>query len=243
MLRRDIRRSGMVGVMNTISLSAWLELTKALTIPSVPADLVGTLNKTHLLELMWDKKQYPGFDSVFRKVRELDKSQMIRFDCCSLMELKLYMSNGIESNECPKESRELIIDDPRFFDILMEWPEENIGLYSRPWVRAMMFERYPVEYRAYIRDNKVVGISNYYPQISLALPAHMVVPQINKVLEYSTALSEMVCAGSADFLIAEDGSVLFLEGGPPFTPTDGSHPCCFEGRDVVGVALEKRGKL
>jgi hypothetical protein len=29
-----------------------------------------------------------------------------------------------------------------------------------------------------------------------------------------------------------------LEGGPPYTPNGGAHPCCFTGRTPSGIALE-----
>ena len=42
---------------------------------------------------------------------------------------------------------------------------------------------------------------------------------------------------TADFVVGKDGKVLFLEGGPPYGL--GAHPCCFEGRDIEGIALAK----
>src|SRR5207342_1126241 len=34
-------------------------------------------------------------------------------------------------------------------------------------------------------------------------------------------------AFSCDWLLIQDGQVVFLEAGPPHTPTGGAHPCCF----------------
>ncbi|WP_163450886.1 hypothetical protein, partial [Escherichia coli] len=45
---------------------------------------------------------------------------------------------------------------------------------------------------------------------------------------------------TADFVRLADGSISFLEGGPPHTPKFGAHPCCFVAGEIGGVALIDR---
>jgi hypothetical protein len=50
---------------------------------------------------------------------------------------------------------------------------------------------------------------------------------------------------SADFIVREDGEVLFLEGGPPHVaePPLGcpsAHPCCMEPGNIYGIAFARR---
>jgi hypothetical protein len=56
-----------------------------------------------------------------------------------------------------------------------------------------------------------------------------------------SALEEFSADGfhcTLDFIETENGPV-FLEGGPPFTPIGGSHPCAFAGiKEIAGVALK-----
>ena len=177
-------------------------------------------------------------------------AHMVRLDCCASIEIKYRLSQG--EPEWRPEFGDIILDDPRAFEILMDYPRPTVPVWRRPWADAMALDGYPVEYRAFVRDGKLQGISNYYPQRPLVeFPEH-----IQSVREMTQALTEAVRtpfqwhlvpmredldpAGvhfTADF-IALSGEVVFLEGGPPHEM--GAHPCCFLGGEIDGVALESR---
>ncbi|MBW3243250.1 hypothetical protein KUV57_11135 [Epibacterium sp. DP7N7-1] len=128
---------------------------------------------------------------------------------------------------------------------------------------------WPVEFRVFVKDGEITGIANYYRQMDLDdqanIPDDIIKSAVNRSLEATRAMiATMYELGmtvdnkamsdsfkdrgwkwggmdfTLDFLQAEDGRVLFLEGGPP-----GLHyadPCAFltEGAERIhlnGVAL------
>ena len=112
----------------------------------------------------------------------------------------------------------------RTFDILYDYPEEEIPVWQRPWLSARLFMRYPVEYRVFVEEGVVVGISNYYIQRSLAAYPSAE-SDIDAVKRMVVRLVKTASADSfsADFMKLDDTSILFLEGGPPFS-SDRTHP-------------------
>jgi len=147
---------------------------------------------------------------------------------------------------------DLSVDDFRAFDLIAEFPLPRISAWARPWLTFDVVDRYPVEYRVFVRDNEIIGISNYYPQRALPHDARTdadltAVRNMTSALirEQKLPLNMPECDGlldlsrnhfSADFARLPSGAVLFLEGGPPNTPRWGAHPCCFEGREISGYA-------
>ena len=87
---------------------------------------------------------------------------MMRLDCCSDAEIKYQLSRG--RHEFRPEFGQVIFGDPRSYDMVAEYPRETLPVWRRGWVSTLRVEDYPVEYRAYVRDGQLVGISNYYPQ-------------------------------------------------------------------------------
>ena len=135
------------------------------------------------------------------------------------------------------------------------------------WIRdrMIMSAGYPVEYRAFVANGRVAGISNYYPQRPLRKRQDEIDAVNALASRLATALAEtrrqvvwpMPLPGhpegaeaekaepgtaervhfTADFVITEDEGAMLLEGGPPHF--GGAHPCCFEHREAIeGVALE-----
>ena len=144
-----------------------------------------------------------------------------------------------------------ILDDPRLVDILFETPLDVIDMWARPWIEARMFRGYPVEYRVFVRSGAVVAVSSYYPQRALDYCER----EIAQVMSMTETLIEALGGRTmvyplllddgadwsgvnftADYLVGQDGEVLWLESGPPFGK--GAHPCCFLRESGV---LEVRG--
>lgn len=145
---------------------------------------------------------------------------------------------------------------------------------QRPWVKTarrmgidphregMNIEgEWPREWRAFVMNGAVAGVSNYYLQTPAVgderdqreveavtaaanamlatmegqVPAAM---ELTGIQHRSASVRERMPIGSInatlDFIVREDGALLFLEGGPPYTPPPfrwGGHPCCFLGRE------------
>lgn len=164
--------------------------------------------------------------------------------------------------------------DPRFFDLAYVYPGEDIPIVKRPWVEARHEGGHPVEYRVFVQNGEVLGVANYYIQRDLP-PTDQVKAEVEQAIAHTERLVQSMADRRAhafngpveeigpsyrpdqlsctiDYLVAEDGRVLFLEAGPPFGL--GAHPCAFmtnkipdasarstEGViDVRGVALAMR---
>lgn len=128
-----------------------------------------------------------------------------------------------------------------------------------PWGRRT----WPVEYRVFVHGSAFAGVSAYYLQAPardrglVRDEARACVDAAKRVLEVLSALkvkpwhprySEHPAVGpgggawfSCDFMIARDGTPLFLEAGPGHLhgPNWGAHPCCFEPTKVRGLAYAR----
>ena len=150
-----------------ISLGDWLEIAEKAGVRYVPAEKVTTFNRRDVL--MFDTKCDEG-EAVRQRLmkvfddmeRAREYNHMMRFDCCAGDDTKYRMSEGMW--EWHEEHATLYIGTLRAFDIMMEYPREEIPVWQRPWVEAEIVDSYPVEYRVFVRDGKVIGVSNYYPQ-------------------------------------------------------------------------------
>ena len=179
---------------------------------------------------------------------------MIRYDCCAPIETKHRVGSG--HHRWDEALAEVIFDDPRLIDIISEFPRQEIPIWQRPWLDAAKADGYPIEYRAYVNDGAVVGISNYYPQRPLPLYDD----HILQVIANTDALiakaptpflwnhsllqrefeefqdTNQIHFTTDYFLPADSHTLLLIEDGPPHEL--GAHPCCFEPGDISGIALD-----
>jgi len=152
-------------------------------------------------------------------------------------------------------------DDPRFFDIAYEYPGREIAVLKRPWVTPRTEGSHPAEYRVFVHNDEIVGVANYY--IQRDMPSNDTVrEEVGTAIELSKTLLEsmsnhraIVFNGDAeripdafefgkvsctlDFLVNEEGKVLFLEAGPPFGM--GAHPCAFISNKPDGQHISVHG--
>ena len=244
-----------------LALGDWLDVCRSAAVPFVPAEHVTDFETADLqrfeqagphqarLAAAWD---------ALEAVKEVDT--MLRWDLCSSYAVKVALSAG--QADWQEDFLHLTPDDVRFFDLMCrDWPRILMPVWKRPWVKARRWLHYPVEYRAFVRDRAVVGVSNYYPQrplryeesevsaviglterlvshvrTPLLLPSSRdLMPRLPFVGERPPDQRQQV-EFSADFLVREDGAVLFLEGAPLAE----SHPCCFDAGPPDGLALSKR---
>ena len=236
-----------------ISLGDWLALCQKTGVPHVPAEKIATLLREDSLSFDTEGEHQERLRQAFTFIQNAYKPfHMARFDCCASLDIKANMASRRPA--WLPEFGNIILDDPRAFDIILEYPREELPIWQRPWVSPILCDRYPVEYRAFVRDGALLGISSYYPQRPLPeFPDHLetvrtytgrlidaaptpflwpitfIPPDLNKDRVHFTA----------DFMATPDG-ILFLEGGPPHEM--GAHPCCFQPNRISGVALVNRNK-
>lgn len=132
---------------------------------------------------------------------------------------------------------------------------------SQPDVQIRQTVGIPREWRVFIEKGEIVAISNYYPQIERDW-SQETQQTVSRVLERSDRMLETLKKrgyephhpryhqqvepgdiwASFDFLEADDGHLLFLEGGPGHmrNPPWGAHPCCFSTKQAPrGLALKR----
>ena len=178
---------------------------------------------------------------------------MVRFDFCAPIEVKFRLGSGMP--DFHPDMTQLVLDDPRPFDILCEFPREAVPIWQRPWVPATIIDGYLVEYRAFVRNGDLLGISSYYPQcplphnavhfdtvrdIVLTLIRNASPPFLWPHTPMGPAFFEQRRPDdvhfTADFLVDTQDRVLFREGGPPHEL--GAHPYCFKPGRIQDIALE-----
>ena len=237
-----------------LSLGDWLELCQQAGVPHVPAEKAAEFVLEDCLNFDTAGEHQERLKEIFATL-EMSREQdhMLRLDCCAGIEIKIGLSEG-DWRWMPDYGH-IVLDDPRAFDILMEYPRPTIPVWKRPWVKAVIQDSYPVEYRAFVNDGKIAGISSYYPQRPLM---HMP-GQVQDVKRYTEALIGKLHTPfqwpfshmpewldpdgihcTMDYIMTHDG-LLFLEGGPPHEM--GAHPCCFAPYEISGLALRERGAV
>lgn len=227
------------------SIGVWLEIAREARVPFVEATEVYRIPRETLLNF----EQMPPEDEVYfeglaKVVRDRPHGQMLRWDGCAPISLKSAMASAISDDDLHKSMGMLTPDDPRAFEIIHSQPTEMVGVWQRPWVKARSHGSHPVEYRVFVEGGSVTGVANYYIQRGL--------PKDDQVLiEVEVAKSharELIAAAkrigrlpwmpdqgpewaehevnaTLDFLVDDEGRVVFLEAGPAFGL--GAHPCAF----------------
>ena len=242
-----------------VSLGDWMKLCERINVPAVAAKQIADVRKMDYLNWTDEGEVRERLMAAYSQIREFAASDyMVRYDCCGSSEIKYALAHG--NYEWHEDFSYLMLDDPRAYAIIEEYPREVVPVWQRPWVKSKIVGKYPVEYRVFVRNGEIVGISNYYPQRPLPFVIEhidtirtytvMLINELKGVpFEWHTGIAFLMGRDkldldkihfSADFLVDENDEVLFLEGGPPHEM--GAHECCFEEGNINGLALSN-GKV
>lgn len=242
---------------NLVSLYDWLELCRKAAVPHVPATEIAQMSVEMLLRFEEDSPEVARCHKPFWAKIERAKKQrrtMLRWDMCTCSKVKLRLGNGH-----PEWHQDLLdwflLDDPRAFDLLYEYPGQLMRVWQRPWMDAAILDDHPIEYRVFVDGGYIIGISSYYPQRPLPCTTNVMrdirdcrVFTEKLIWHLPLPIRRLGGAGptfpcnsksfTADFMRLASGEIRFLEGGPPFGW--GAHPCCFpeQGPWETEVALE-----
>ena len=249
-----------------LSLEDWIGAANRAGVAAVPIRRLATFERDDVLKHEYHGPHQARLEAAFATARRRRTAgRMARWDCCANAGLKERMARG-HSIEMPGDAAELRID-ARLHECAFEYPQVELPVWERPWVDDVVgWNGYPVEYRAFIEDGELQGISSYYPQRALRRDddeiaevtrlARAVTAALETPFDWPRAATERPAAegmvrlfedkkaslpndrrdATIDFMVTRHGIVL-LEGGPPVR--FGAHPCCFEGRRTIeGVALK-----
>ena len=98
------------------------------------------------------------------------------------------------------------------------------------WLDAQTWDGYPVEYRTFVRDGKLQGISSYHP-----LTAHASHPS-SSTSRMNTTPPASTPPPPDSPVTRETNQVLFTQV-PTQAPTQAPTPCRFRPGEIQGVAL------
>lgn len=148
-----------------ISLEDWLAVCEVAGVVTVPAEKIVEFES---LDLWNCTKPGPHQERLIAAMGIVENSaepdHMFRWDCCASSWIKSSLATGDwqwEEGFCQLIFME---GDPRFADVLYDWPKLLLPAWKRPWVAAEIYEGFPVEYRVFVKDSEIEGISSYYPQ-------------------------------------------------------------------------------
>ena len=222
--------------INLASLGDWLELCREYEIPHIAAEAIGSCWAPEILVCAYGEVGEPhaNLDALLAKIPSEPDGYAYRWSCCAGHDLKAAMDKKGRADPADRMPSDL--GDIRLANIIEEWPKfEPVRLYRRPWVEAMYEGSHPVEFRVYANEGRIQGVSNYYPQRNLPNGYEALA---RCCIELSEPFLKRESAFSADWLVEPDGSILFLEGGPPHHR--GAHPCCFAPNTIDGIALARQ---
>ena len=236
---------------NVFSLLDWLEIARKADIPHIP--VIDSMQLT-FQDLEKDAVDFSAF-------RNLKPGVMSRWDFAGSSDLKMKMDQY--NKTLTSEDAEIMhpSDDIRFMNTVMDYvasdttkPMLDVPLYvvTRPWEDALIENGYPVEYRVFVEEGQVVGVSSYYLQRPLQVSRKRC-SEMYDCLVYTEALIDKLPAVedwgnygrlpkpelnfTADFLVSSSKGVMYLEGGPGHYVDGGAHPCCFVPGQTYGIAL------
>lgn len=241
------------------SLLSWLGWAHAAGVPAVPAVSVASFDLDALLRF---DEPSEASSAIHRQLDGINRNRpagtMHRWDCCAPWGIKAAMAKPQSpGSPAPSEAFSLEVGDPRAYDILFEYPADRVDVVRRPWQPTRFEAGYPIEFRVFVHEGRAVGVSNYYVQRPLP-DTDEVRAWAQEALRFSQCMVDAAQAGGAfpwmplrhvpetvqrgfeatlDFLIAEDGRVLFLEAGPGYGL--GAHPCCFWNEATGQVAVPR----
>lgn len=237
----------------------WERHARAADIPRVATHHLGTLKLQSMLDA-WDDEGEPrrAMTALGRRLDEaadaleqrLGTPVVVRTDYCAPEAVKATCAMGRTHADIAGAAARYanpVYACMRTAELAGDWPREDLAVLARPYVAPRMEGRYPVELRVWIRDGAVRAISNYYPQRTLP-ESRDTLKAIAEATRYAERLANRVTpfdpipmdpslpeqvTFTADFLVAQSGTTLWLECGPYTFPHWGSHPCCITALDVL----------
>lgn len=260
-LRDDTER------FSPLSLTDWLCKADLCGINHVPATTITHFETADCINADIHGPHQKRLKKAWREIRaNVRPNHMMRWDCCASMWLKSEINSG--NFQWCKEFGYVHhpLADGRLLDILYgDWGRVLVPVLQRPWVTPMIIDNYPVEYRVFVQEGVITGISNYYPQRPLPYRMDDLKAVILDTLKLIDSLIEGwgdmnpdelladLSAGknakrrdhrsfTVDYMVLPGGMVVLLEGGPAHRKNGGAHPCCFEPGNVEGIALEEGAK-
>jgi hypothetical protein len=168
---------------NILSLPAWLAVALISDVAMVGAREIACANLRDFIAADEENPEARAAMQAFEAavIDNLRESDILRFEQVATAETKDARSKGQPINNgtfiSPATNQPMFsIYEDRFYMTLLDLGTEFIRAFARPRIEPKMIAgtfrgqdgEWPLEFRVFIENFEVVGISNYYPQIQPA---------------------------------------------------------------------------
>ena len=253
-----------------IALTDWLEVVKRVGIPFIDGQVVAEPLRDDMVQFDVDGPHQKRLaDAMEAALPWHGPRSMLRWDCCAGIDLKHGMGRDgkrpehiplilddprlldIIVSEWPRETVPIIRRPWVELEYEDGWPREYRAFVTgnRMYGISSYYPQRPLSRRQReidaVTDMTAALISALEPPFeytgAMRAKAQMIAQRHTELtgLPSHGATLNMIDF-TADFAVAADGEVLFLEGGPPHAA--GADPCCFPEGRTYGVALERRAE-
>lgn len=165
---------------NITSVEAWVAVAQRSGIPLISLREIARMTMDGYIKAM-DQIDHSELEAFEEKIiAELQPGEMVRCDNKATGEVKAALSEGEPMNNglvySEYHGRQILpIHDETFYTTMLDLGVPNIVAFARPIVDTKMIDgewrgksgQWPAEFRVYVENNKVVGVSNYYPQVAM----------------------------------------------------------------------------
>ncbi len=165
---------------NLLSLPAWLAIAKHANVAHIPARPIASMQTADYLASM-DNSDLPAFGKFHGEViSNLRADEMVRMEQVAPLEIKAQLSSGNDMSQglieyFDKSHWFLDLHEDRFYTTLKDLADPVVRAFARPIQspRKITGEfredagEWPAEFRVFVENGEIVGISNYYPQVEM----------------------------------------------------------------------------
>lgn len=169
--------------LNLLSLPAWLAVAQRAGINYIPARPLASVDAEDYIAAFDHPKgpEAANYD-IFHKavIAGITQGEMVRMEQVAPREIKSLMSQGTDMTNGLFELNDgsglyLDLHEDRFYATFKDLGADQVRAFARPIITPEFIPgtfqgvqgQWPVEFRVYVEDDRIVGISNYYPQVAM----------------------------------------------------------------------------
>lgn len=170
---------------NVLSLPAWLALADRAGVPLIPARPLAEMGADDFMQLGEQTPEAKAAEAVYEAfemqiLSGLQDGEMIRMEQVAPAEIKHLMSTGDDLGDGTFHSDHfgrniLMLHEDRYCSTLSDLATGRVRAFARPVMTPAKVAgsydgaagAWPAEFRVFVEDGRVVGVSNYYVQVAL----------------------------------------------------------------------------
>ncbi|NDV52870.1 hypothetical protein [Salipiger sp. PrR003] len=166
---------------NLLSIESWLAVANLAGVPYIRAHMLDAFPSERFWEALDNEPEASAAFDTFhdRVVSLLQDTEMLRMEHVTPAEVKSVMSQGQAMTQGLFEDIEgkriFFLFEDRFLSTFRDTGEDMVRAYARPIETPRKIAgsfrgeegSWPAEFRVFVENGKIVGISNYYVQVAM----------------------------------------------------------------------------